>query len=158
METITTAKGTFLFVEITNDGVNFVSDMGYLIYKVPNYDTWISDKDLWNPIKCMQYADKIKGKDEWKQVATKLPDGNYMFIAVMKSFVTEKHVASQNLNEETASLIVGDNGMGCWDNYRLKPDEVYTCTSAMDSFNCLMLLSKHSLKVDSNYAILKLIP
>lgn len=42
------------------------------------------------------------------------------------------------ITEAIADQIVGDNGMGCYDNYRLKKDEVYTCTCAKDSFECLM--------------------
>ncbi len=42
------------------------------------------------------------------------------------------------LTEVKWAEIVSDNGMGCWDNYRLKKDEVYTCTSATASGCCLM--------------------
>lgn len=157
METLTTGKGTFLFVEIPFDIVNVYENMGYLIFKSPNYETWISDKDLWNYEKCMKHLEKNKNKDEWKQQAMKLPDGNFKFIAVLKSFVLDRHEASQNLTEETAAQIVDDNGMGCWDNYRLKPDEKYTCTTAMDSFACLILLSAFIECFDSNYAILKVV-
>lgn len=136
METIITNKGTFILVEVHRFGIIFYENMGYLIYKEPAYEN--------------------EGKSDYKQAAIKLPDGNYKFLAVMKSAVLDRHEASQNLTEEIAADIVDDNGMGCYDNYRLKKDEKYTCRTAMDSFSCLILMSKHSLKADANYAVLKL--
>lgn len=156
METITTGKGTFLFVEVHQHGVNFFENMGYLVYQEPAYENWVSDKLFDNPIKLEKFLKKNEGKSDHKQAAIKLPDGNYKFIAVLKSGVLDHHEASQNLTEVTAAQIVDDNGAGCWDNYRLKKDEKYTCTTAMQSFSCLILLSKHTMKADSNYAILKL--
>lgn len=81
-----------------------------------------------------------------RRMYVKLPEGEYKFIG-----------KSYDMVEWQAAQIVGDNGAGCWDNYRLKKDEVYTCKTAMDSFNCLMLFTPHLLKVDSNYAILKVL-
>lgn len=156
-DTITTGKGKFAFVELPFDVVNIFENMGYLVFQSPNYDTWIKDKDLWNYEKCMKHLENNKNKDEWVKRLIKLPEGNYKFIAVLKSFVIDWHEASQNLTEKTAAQIVDDNGMGCWDNYRMKKDEKYTCKNAMDSFSCLILNTKHSLKVDANYAILKII-
>lgn len=158
METITTSKGEFLFVEVPRYGVTFFENMGYLIYQEPDYKNWVTDAILESPFKMMQFLDSKRGKkqgSDYKRAAIKLPDGNYKFIAVMKSGVLVQPENSQNINEERASLIVGDNGMGCWDNYKLKKDEVYTCKSAIDSFNCLIFWSQHTLKPDCNYAILK---
>ncbi len=148
---VTTGKGKFLFVEIPESSVIFVCDMGYLIFKVPNYDTWIKNKDMENPFKMMKHLEKHKESDEWKPQYIKLPDGNYKFIGVTRSFLADRHEASQNLTEEIAAQIVDNNGMGCYDNYRLKNDEKYTCTTAMDSFKCLLETSN----LKSEYAILK---
>lgn len=156
METITTGRGTFLFVEVHRHGVVFYENMGYLIYREPAYENWVPDKILWDPIKLDKFLAKHEGKPEYKQTVVKLPEGNWKFSAVMASGVLDHHEASQNISEKTAEQIVDDNGMGCWDNYRLKRDEKYTCTTAMNSFESLILMSKHSLKVGVNYAILKL--
>lgn len=153
METIITEKGEFLLIQIPERCIRFVADMGYFMYKEPNYDTWIKDKDLWNPVRLDQILKKNEGKDEWNMKAIKLPDGDFTFIAVTESFVLNTHQASQNLTEEIAAQIVGDNGMGCYDNYRLKKDEKYTCESAMDSFQCLLATSGIDTKLP--YAILK---
>lgn len=58
---------------------------------------------------------------------------------------------SNDISEECAGQIVDDNGMGCWDNYRLKKDEKYTCLTAISSLKCLMETSGLSRR----YAILK---
>lgn len=153
METIKTNKGEFLLIQIPESCVRFVCDMGYFIYKEPNYDTWIKDEELLSYSKCIAHLKKCEGKEEWNMKAIKLPDGDFKFIAVTKSFVLNTHQASQNLTEEIAAQIVGDNGMGCYDNYRLKKDEKYTCESAMDSFQCLLATSGIDTKLP--YAILK---
>lgn len=156
METITTGKGSFLFVEVHRFGVNFFENMGYLIYQEPAYENWVPDDILENPVKLGRFLKKNEGKSDHKQAVIKLQGGDYKFIAVMFSGVLDGHEASQNITEEKAALIVDGNGAGCWDNYRLKKDEKYTCKSAMQSFKCLMLLTKHGLKLDVNYAILKI--
>ena len=153
MKYIKTNKGEFLFVVIPNSSILFVCDMGYLIFKKPAYENWVTDEELSNPLKLEKYLKRAEGKDDWKQAAIKLPDGDYKFMAVTSSFVTDKHEASQNLTEEIAAQIVDDNGMGCWDNYRLKKDNKYTCTSAMNSFSCLLETSNMDAK--ECYAILK---
>ncbi len=118
--TIKTNKGEFVLVEISSNGINFFINMGYLIFKVPEYDNWVTDEDLSNPIKLQKYIDGVK--DQWKQDMRKLPEGNFKFIAVTNSFVTNKHEASQNLIEEISSQIVDDKGK-----------------SGMDSFNRLLI-------------------
>jgi len=153
MKTIKTDKGEFLFIQIPESCVRFIADMGYFMYKEPNYETWCDERELMNPILLDKFLKKAEGKDEWKDRAIKLPDGDYKFMAVTVSMLADKHEASQNLTEEIAAKIVGDNGMGCYDNYRLKKDEKYTCKTAMDSFKCLLATS--SLNSDVPYAILK---
>ena len=155
MKTATTGKGTFLFVEVHESGVVFYENMGYLIYKEPDYENWVTDADLMNPEKLNKFLKSVEGKSDYKQAAIKLPNGNYKFVAVIKSGVLDRHEASQNLTEAIAEQIVDDNGMGCWDNYRLKRDNKYTCTSAEDSVDCL--LKSLGLDTTKNYAILKLI-
>ncbi len=156
MTTVKTNKGEFLLIEVSSYGINFVADMGYLIFKTPNYETWIKDKDLWDYEKLLRHEEKCKGKDEWKQAAIRLPDGDFKFVAVTSSFVLDKHEASQNLTEEIAAQIVNNNGMNCYDNYRNKIDERYTCSTAMDSFKCLLAAANiHNIAEDKAYAILR---
>lgn len=153
---IKTAKGEFLFMEVPEACVNFIVNMGYLLFNVPAYENWVTDDELANPIKLDKYLKRVEGKDEWKRMALKLPDADfreYQLLGVTKSFVTSKHEASQNITEEVAAQIVGDNGMGCYDNYRLKKDEKYTCSSAISSLNCLLLAC--DLSPEKPYAILK---
>jgi len=155
MKTATTGKGTFLFVEVHESGVVFYENMGYLIYKEPDYKNWVTDSDLLNPVKLAKFLERNDKNSDYKQAVIKLPNGNYKFVAVIKSGVLDRHEASQNLTEEIAATIVDDNGMGCWDNYRLKRDNKYTCTSAEDSVD--LLLKSLGLDTTKNYAILKLI-
>lgn len=51
-----------------------------------------------------------------------LPDNRYIYIAT-----------TATLKEEDAAKIVGNNGMGCYDNLQGVYDNVYTCLSAMQS-------------------------
>lgn len=138
MVEIKTNKGRFLVVEIPASCVNFVCDMGYLIFKMPAYENWVTDKELANPFKLDKYLDRVQGKDEWKNNYIKLPEGNFKFIGATRTFLADHHPSTQNITEEVAQKIVDDNGMGCWDNYRLKKDEKYTCTSAIASVKCLL--------------------
>lgn len=153
---IKTSKGEFLFMEVPDGCVNFIVNMGYLLFNAPILENWVTDAELANPIKLFKYLKHVEGKDEWRRMAFKIPDSDfteYKLLGVTKSFVTVKHEASQNITEEIASRIVGDNGMGCYDNYRLKKDEKYTCNSAVDSLNCLLAAS--SLPVEKAYVILQ---
>jgi len=150
---IKTGKGTFVLLEIPSDGVIFVADMGYLIFKTPAIENWVTDKELWDPVRLDKYLTRTEGKDQWKQAAIKIPVDNYKLLAVTKSFLADRHESSQNLTESIAEQIVDNNGMGCFDNYRLKRDEKFTCTTAMDSFQCLLLAS--GIDEQKTYAILK---
>lgn len=60
--------------------------------------------------------------------------------------------STEKMTEEQAAQVVEDNGMGCWDNYKGKIDERYTCLSALDSLKSLMRAKKMTRE---NYAILK---
>ena len=131
-----TNKGEFLLVQVPEYCVNFYLSMGkdYLLFRQPNYETWISDNDLMSPAKINKHLEKNKDKDEWKTVAYRLPDGNFEFIAVTKSFVLSHHEASQNLTEEIAQKIIEDE-------------------NALDCFH--RLLASKNISKDKPYAILK---
>ena len=154
MQTIKTGKGDFLFIELPNtECILFTYNMGYLIYKEPAYENWAKESDLVNYVKIEKYLKRVEGKDDFKQKVIKLPDGDFKFIGATKTHLADRHEAAQNITEEKAALIVDNNGLGCWDNYRLKRDEKYTCTSALDSFKCLLSASK--LDETKEYAVLK---
>lgn len=157
METVKTSKGTFLFVPVHESGVIFYENMGYLIYKEPAYENYCPDEVLADPFKLDKWLKKNEDKSDYKQVAIKLPEGNYKFIAVLKSGLLDTHESSQNITEKTASEIMGDNGKGLYETYGLyKNNNRYACTTAIDAFSALLFQASNSIKPECNYAILKL--
>lgn len=153
---VTTGQGTFLFIPVPDQCVNFVCDMGYLIYDQPDYNNWVTDDELWDFEKLEKYMARTEGASGYKKGARKLPDteiGPYSFVGATKTMFADTHPNHQNITEEKAYHIVDNNGMNCWDNYRLKKDEKYTCTSAMQSLRCLMETA--GLKDTCAYAVVK---
>ena len=110
---IKTGKGSFLFVQLPK-----AISYGYDATK--------------NVISCLIAwggFDRSLGEyihDEIVEIP--LPEGEYVYLG-----------ATRSITEETAAGIVDDNGMGCWDNYRLKKDEKYTCLNASSSLKCLII-------------------
>lgn len=140
METIINSKGKFLFVEVHKRGVIFFENMGYLIYKEPDYENWVTDDELSDPKKIKDYLKKVELKSDYKKTAIKLPKGNYEFIAVMESGLLNDHPSSQNINQESAAKIVDSDGK-----------------NALIKFYKMLFTTKHSLKITNNYAILKIV-
>lgn len=130
MYTVSTKKGNFLFVPIPESCVIFIADMGYLIFKSPAYENWVTDDELFDYGKLMEYMERVEGKDEWKDNYIKLPNGHHKLLGVTRSFLADTHESAQNITEEIAAQIVDDNGCFCYDNYSSQYDNKYTCTTA----------------------------
>lgn len=67
-------------VEVPAGSINFNIDMGYLIYKVPNYKAWVNDDILADYNKLQQHLDKHKGDDDYKTGGSPLPPGAWRFL------------------------------------------------------------------------------
>lgn len=114
MKTITTNNRTLLFVEVP-EGAD-ISDM-----------QMIADDE---------FAYSIPNPDpDYNDYITKyvhLHSGMYRYIAT-----------TDTITEQQADMLVKNNGMGCYDNHKGKPDEIYTCTTALESF--ATFLQHHSI-------------
>lgn len=129
-----TSKGEFASILLPDLFVNAIISMGYLICKVHNTGNWISTDDIENPIKCIEYIQKHKPEKDYKDVAIKLPTGEWVKIGVQTEITEE-----QAKDIVPCELIGGIGGIGMqW----LYPD--YTASmndgfeSALESFNSLM--------------------
>jgi hypothetical protein len=114
----------------------------YLAVGVPDGATEEIDLIAENEIAFrIKNPDEDSRPDDFISKYISLPDGHYTLIATTP------------LTEEQAEEIVSNNGMGCYDNYRLKKDNKYTCTTALQSFNCLL----HTAGIKGRVAILKVL-
>lgn len=112
-----------MIYEHTNNGKKF------LIVEVPegSYDPFIHAPNGGN-IQWLYYL--LKGYYNMK--AKVLPPGSWEIMGMGK-----------RLTESKWDEVVKNNGWGCYNNYKGKPDEIYTLLSAIESG--LALISSHKL-------------
>lgn len=74
-------SGEYLLMEgIRKDADKFVCDMGYLIYRQPAYENWVTNKELENWGKLEKYIERTAGKEQYRTTGKPLPPGNWQFI------------------------------------------------------------------------------
>lgn len=127
-------------VEVPDNAEKFIIDMGYLIFKVPNYANWCNDSIMADPARLIKYVETHKAENDYKTGGMPLP-GNWQFICT-----------SKECSEEQAKNIVEDGEAG-YKGYNTLEDNVLFWREAIDSLNSL--LQSKGCDVNNNYAILK---
>ena len=80
-KTITIPSCTLLVAELPEGAINPVISMGYLIFREPNYSNWMTEEDMMNPIKMIEWEEKHDPKDDYKDaIPVRVPDGEWKLI------------------------------------------------------------------------------
>jgi hypothetical protein len=64
--TLHNLRGEWWGVEVPEGAINFKFDMGYLIWKEPNYKAWVNDDILSDYNRLQKHLEKHKGDDDYK--------------------------------------------------------------------------------------------
>lgn len=128
-------------VEVPDGAKNFRIDMGYLIYKVPNYKVWVTDDILADYRKLQKHLEKHKGEDDYKTGGTPLPPGSGQFL------FTTKGCTEEDCETIVESFIAGD-GVAVYRDYECAG----WVKSAVGSF--LTLLKSKGCDINRNHAII----
>ena len=76
-------------VEVPDMATNFIVDMGYLIYKVPNYKGWVNDNVLADYNKLQKHLKKYENEPDFKTGGTPLPPGSWKYLFTTKEATEE---------------------------------------------------------------------
>jgi hypothetical protein len=81
--------GEYHALEAPEGAINFTIDMGYLIFKVPNYANWCTDAILSDYGKLSKYLETHKAENDYKTGGIPLP-GNWKIICATKQCTSEQ--------------------------------------------------------------------
>ena len=75
MTTANIGSAEYLLITVRKDAQDFIVDnaMQYLIYNLPAYENWVTDDELEDYGKLMDFLERTEGKDSFKKSGCKLP-------------------------------------------------------------------------------------
>jgi len=71
-------------VEVPEGAINIIIDMGYIIWKAPNYKNWVNNDILSDYGKLSKYLQTHKEEDDYKTGGMPLPPGNWQIVCTSK--------------------------------------------------------------------------
>lgn len=128
-------------IEVPEGSINFTVDMGYLIYKVPNYANWCTDAILSDYGRLSKYLETHSADKDYKTGGIPLP-GNWQIIC-----------SSKECTEEQAKGVVEEYSIRGHKRFEDYSIEFMWQETALDSLRSL--LTSKGLDPNKNYIILK---
>jgi hypothetical protein len=102
-------RDNYWAVEVPQGAINIIIDMGYIIWKEPNYKNWCTDAILSDYGKLSKYLETHKAEDDYKTGGMPLPPGTWQIVCPSK-WVSE---------EQARQIIEQQVGGGMFKDYQL---------------------------------------
>lgn len=129
-------------VKVPEGAINFKIDMGYIIWRQPNYKNWVTNDILSDYGKLTKYLDTHNSENDYKTGGQPAPPGQWQIVCT-----------SREATPEQAGQIVEYDGEG-WKDY--DKSNFHNDLPFMDSLNSFAsLLTSRGLDLNKNYLILK---
>lgn len=136
-------RNNYWAVEVPDGAINFIIDMGYIIWKSPNYKNWCNDTILSDYDKLSKYLETHKAEDDYKTGGLPLPPGAWEIVC------TSKEVT----HEQVWMIVESVDSEGRGLQYINYANGIYVFSNAKSSFRTLLTQKGCDLK--NNYLILK---
>jgi hypothetical protein len=101
----------YFCLSVPECAIQIVADMGYLIYKEPDYKNRVTDAELANLAKLDKYLSRVKEGDDWKPGYIPLPSGQWQLIGKADELTEEQAnwiVESDNPSQHSDKVIYRD--------------------------------------------------
>lgn len=80
-------RNKYWAVEVPQGAINIIIDMGYIIWKEPNYKNWCNDDILSDYSKLSKYLETHKVEDDYKTGGMPLPIGTWEIVCASKDII-----------------------------------------------------------------------